>query len=124
MRLFEKSGTTNPTVSSSTEIELDMESSGYGLTIEILRVMVKHVSGSAANFTVSIGNASGFTSGSINEKYVSANTAVASLLDDPVASKTTVSGFCSTSSSGKLYIKFAPNTGSNNSFSYSVMYRR
>ena len=124
IRLFEKAGTTSANIGAATEVELDMETNDHGAALEILRVMVKHVSGSAANFTVRIGNTSGFANGSINQKYLSGSTAVGGMLDDSVVNKANSSGFCTTTSSGKLYIKFGPDAGGNNSFTYSIMYRR
>jgi hypothetical protein len=118
IRLFEKTET-EVSVSSSTEIELDMETGGFGYAIEIVRVMAKHNSGSATSYQISIGNAPAATVGSIEMKYLSGSTAVATTLDE-----SDVGAYCTTTSNGKLYLRFNPNSGSNNSFSYSIMYKR
>ena len=100
-------------------IEIDMGSYGISTGIEIVRVTVKQTSGSAANFIFSVGNKTGFATGTVYEKYLSGSTSTTGILDE-----SDVSGFCMTSDSGKLYLKFLPDSGSDNLYMYSVMYRR
>lgn len=119
MRLFEKTAITSADIDGTVEIELDMETGGYSASVEIVRVTAQHLAGSAATFQVSIGNVSGFVAGSINQKYLSGVTVVATTLDEA-----DTSAYCVTSSNGKLYLKFLTSAGSDNQFAYSIMYKR
>ena len=100
-------------------IEVDMGSYGVPTGIEIVRVTIKQTSGSAPHFVFSVGNKSGFATGTVYEKYLSGSTDSTGILDE-----TDVAAFCMTSDSGKLYLKFLPDAGSDNLYMYSVMYRR
>jgi hypothetical protein len=113
-------GTTPTAVSTAgVIIEVDMGSYSVPTGIEIVRVTVKQTAGSASNFIFSIGNKSGFGTGTVYEKYLSGSTASSGILDE-----TDVAAFCMTSDAGKLYLKFLPDAGSDNFYMYSVMYRR
>lgn len=113
-------GTTPTAVSTAgAVIEIDMGSYSVPTGIEIVRVTVKQTAGSASNFVFSIGNKSGFVTATVQEKYLSGSTASSGILDEA-----DVSGFCMTSDSGKLHLKFLPDSGSDNFYMYSVMYRR
>lgn len=113
-------GTTPTAVSTAGEvIEIDMGSYGVPTGIEIVRVTVKQTAGSAAHFVFSVGNKAGFATGTVYEKYLSGSTDTTGILDEA-----DVAGFCMTSDSGKLYLKFLPDSSSDNFYMYSVMYRR
>lgn len=113
-------GTTPTAVSTAGEvIEVDMGSYGVPTGIEIVRVIVKQTSGSAPHFVFSVGNKAGFATGTVYEKYLSGSTDTTGILDEA-----DVAAFCMTSDSGKLYLKFLPDSGSDNFYMYSVMYRR
>lgn len=111
--------TPTPITTAGEIIEVDMGSYGTSTGIEIVRVTVKQTSGSAAHFVFSVGNKAGFATGTVYEKYLSGSTDTTGILDEA-----DVSGFCMTSDSGKLYLKFLPDSGSDNLYMYSVMYRR
>lgn len=100
-------------------IEIDMGSYGVSTGIEIVRVTVKQTYGSATNFIFSVGNKTGFATGTVYEKYLSGSTATSGILDE-----SDLAGFCMTSDSGNLYLRFLPDSGSDNVYMYSVMYRR
>jgi len=100
-------------------IEVDMGSYGTPTGIEIVRVTVKQTAGSAPHFIFSVGNKAGFATGTVHEKYLSGSTDTTGILDE-----SDVAAFCMTSDSGKLYIRFLPDAGSDNVYMYSVMYRR
>lgn len=123
MRLSYITGETDANIGLASEIEIDLDTMGRGVTIEIVRVMVKHISGSARHFHMSIGNAAGYTNETVSNLYLNGPVNVSNLLDEPLSNSTTKCGFGHTSSSGKLYIRFAPNTGSNNKFSYAIYYK-
>jgi hypothetical protein len=110
--------TATPVGTSGLVIEVDCASYGVSTGIEIVRVIVQQTAGTGS-FTFSIGNKSGFVTKSVNEKYLSASTAYNVTLDE-----TNLAAFCTTSDNGKLYFKFLPASGSNNTYTYSVMYRR
>jgi len=113
-------GTTpNPISSSGEIIEIDCGTYGIPTGIEIVRITVKQTSGSATSFSFSIGNKAAFSTTTVHEKYLSGSTASSGILDE-----TDVSAFCMTSDAGKLYFKFSPNSGSDNYYVYSIMYKR
>ena len=120
MYIKELRGTTPSAVTSSgTYLEVDLGTYGKGIGIEIVRISVKQNSGSAVTFVFSVGNEESFSTNSIHEKYLSSSISSTGMLDE-----TSLSTFCATSDSGKLYLKFLPNTGSDNYYSYSIMYKR
>ena len=120
MYIRELRGTTPTPISTPGEtIEINTLSYDVPTGIEIVRVMVKQTAGSATNFTFSIGNKSGYTSGTIDEKYLSGSVASSGILDEA-----DVSAFCVTSSNGRLYFTFSPDSGSDNIYEYSIVYRR
>lgn len=118
MAIHEFRGTTPPLSTSNSEVEIDIQNYGRPRSIEVVRVTVEQISGSAANYQFSIGSRSGFATYSIHEKYLSTAAASTDILDE-----TDVSAFMSSSDDGKLYFKFSPDAGSDNVYVYSVMYR-
>ena len=120
MTIKEIRGITHSAIpSSGGTVEIDMAGYGFSMGIEIVRVTVKQTSGSASNFIFSIGNKEAFSTGTVHEKFLSGSTSSSGILDE-----SDVAGFCMTSDSGKLYFKFLPDSGSDNIYMYSVMYRR
>lgn len=109
------SGTAS-SVGASTEIELTLADSVH--TVEVLRVKVKHTSGSAASFTPRLHSATGGTANAMSQEFAASSTLVADLCD--VEAQGVI---CQTNATGKLYLLPVPNTGSNNVFSYTVTYR-
>jgi hypothetical protein len=113
-------GTTSTAISTAGEpITIDMASYAIPFGLEIVRVTVKQTAGSASNFIFSVGNKDGFEAGSVHEKYLSGSTASSGILDE-----SDVAAFCMTSDAGKLYFKFLPDSGSDNYYMYSIVYRR
>lgn len=100
------------------DIIIDLKTYGTPIGIEVVRVMVQQTSGSAASFIVSIGTRANFTTGSIHQKYLSSSTLAAVTLDD------TVSKYMLSADDGKIYLRILPNTGSDNFYSYSIMFKR
>ena len=118
-RIFEVSGITTADFSSSSELELQLDQSGAELAcIEIVRVMAKFESGSATEYQVSIGNEPGFAEYSMEQKYLGTATLIADTFDE-----SDVRAYGNTSADGKIYVRFTPNTGSDNQFSYAISYR-
>jgi hypothetical protein len=118
MAIQEFRGVTPPLSTVDSEIEIDIKNYGRPRVIEVVRVTVEQVSGTAANYQFSIGSRPGFAAYSIHEKYLSTVEASTDILDE-----TDVSAFMSSSDDGKLYFKFSPDVGSNNIYVYSIMYR-
>lgn len=108
----EISGTT---AASAAATETTLQVASDARLVRITRVMIKHTAGSAANFTPLIGNASGFTGASTNQKFTGGNTAVAALFDQAGRND-----WCTTDANGRLYLRPAPNTGADNVFSYVI----
>jgi hypothetical protein len=113
--LREFTGTSSSTAA-ATEVTIQVDSAKRA--VEILRIMVDWSAGSAATFQPSIGNSTGFSTGTISEKYLGAATAVANLFD-----VSSIGGFCETDSSGRLFLKFGPSAGADNTFAYSICLR-
>lgn len=118
MIIRELRGFTKVVDTSGLEVELDCGSYGVSTGIEIVRVTIQQTAGTGS-FIFSIGNKPGFVTKSINEKYLSSSTSYSVTLDE-----SDVAAFCTTSDNGKLYFKFLPASGADNTYSYSVMYRR
>lgn len=104
---------TSTSVGAATETILKIDTEKR--LVKIDRVMVQRNAGTAANYTPAIGNATGFTTGTVNEKYLGAAVAVAVLTDD-----TNIDGWTSTDDDGCLYLLFKPDAGADNSFTYSI----
>jgi hypothetical protein len=118
-RIFEISGITTANFSSASELEVEIEqAAGEVACMEILRVMCKHESGSATEYQISIGNTPGFTEYSMEQKYLGSATLVADVFDE-----SDVRAYGNTSVDGKIYVRFTPNIGSDNQFSYSISFR-
>ena len=113
-----KGVTPTPITTAGETIEIDTASYGVSTGIEIVRVTIQQTAG-AGNFVFSIGNKADFVTGSIYERYLSALTAYNVTLDE-----SDIASFTTTSSAGKLYFRFTPDAGSDNIYTYSVMYRR
>ena len=110
--------TPTPITTAGDTIEIDAASYGISTGIEIARVTVQQTTGTG-NFVFSIGNKENFVTGSISERYLSGSTAYNITLDE-----SDIACFTTTSGDGKLYFRFTPDAGSNNIYTYSVMYRR
>ena len=108
----EISGTT---AASAAATETVIEVSKEQRLVRITRIMIKRISGTAANFTPLIGNASAFTGASVNQKFTGGSTAVATLFDQAGRNE-----WCTTDANGRLYLRPAPNSGSDNVFDYSI----
>lgn len=117
-RLFEISGTTDANINSATEIELILDAGEDLACVEIVRVVAKFISGSATEFQVSIGNAPGFAEYSIEQKYLGTETLTSETFDE-----SDVRAYGNSSLDGKLYLRLTPNAGSDNQFSYSIIYK-
>lgn len=118
-RIFETSGITTADFSSASELEIELEQAAGELAcIEIMRVMVKFESGSATEYQVSIGNQPGFAELSMEQKYLGAATLVTDYFDE-----SDVRAYGNTSPDGKIYVRFTPNAGADNQFSYAISYR-
>ena len=83
--------------------------------VQIKHIMLQRNSGTAVTYTPRLGNVTGFTTGTIDEKYLGSATAVAVLTDD-----VEINSFCNTDVDGKLYLIPGPDAGADNSFTYSV----
>ena len=103
-------------VGAATEIQLTIADSIH--TVEVLRVKLKHSSGSAASFTPRLHSATGGTANAMTQEFAASSTLVSELCD--VEAQGVI---CQTDTSGKLYLLPVPNTGSNNVFTYNVAYR-
>ena len=120
MYIRELRGTTPSAVTSSgSYLEVDLGTYGKPIGIKIVRITVKQNSGSATNFVFSIGNTENFTTGSIHEKYLSSSISSSGILDE-----TSIAAYCMSNDYGKLFLKILPNSGSNNLYSYSIMFER
>lgn len=108
----EISGTT---AASAAATETVIEVSKEQRLVRITRVMIKRTAGTAATFVPLIGNASGFTGASINQKFTGGSTGVASLFDQAGRND-----WCTTDANGRLYLRPAPNAGSDNVFDYAI----
>lgn len=118
-RIFEISGITDNNISYSSEVEVTLpQAAGEVACIEIVRVIAKIVTGSATEYQVSIGNISGFLDGSVEQKYLGSETLATITFDE-----SDVRAYGNSSTDGSIFIKFNPNIGSDNQFSYSITYR-
>jgi len=118
-RIFEVSGITTADFSDVSELEIDLkQAAGEIACIEIVRVISKFEGGSATEYQVFIGNQAGFADDSVESKYQGGVTLVADIFDE-----SDLRAYGNTSSDGKLYVRFSPDAGSDNQFSYSIAYR-
>lgn len=91
---------------------------GSGFTfINVVRVKLKHTSGSAASFTPRLYDLSGAAAGSIDMQFEGSSTSVAALFD--VAA---VGCVFRTDATGQFYMEPGPNAGADNAFSYEIFY--
>lgn len=109
-------GTSSAVVAAATEITL--QCARLQKDVEIVRVQVKRLSGTAATYQPMVGNSAGFTTGTVAEKFKATTTAVADMVDT-----TNIMGYCQTDANGKLYFRFTPNAGADNQFDYSITVR-
>lgn len=87
--------------------------------VEMVRLKVKRTAGTAANFQPFITNTAGVTSsGGIDQEFLGASTAVATLFDPSVSG-----GFMETDANGKLYLLLVPDAGADNTFRYKARFR-
>jgi len=115
LRIFTGTATS---IAAATETVLTVDSAIRN--VEILHVIVQRTAGTAANYQVSIGAVASYTISSPDSKYETSVKAVATLTNDIGSPALAV---CSTDSLGKLYLRFNPDAGSDNSFSYHVAMR-
>lgn len=83
--------------------------------VKIVRVKLRRVSGTGANFTSRIVSVTGAAANSISQEWLGAATAVGNLLD-----ATAIDGVCSTDVLGNLYLVVNPDAGADNVFDYSI----
>jgi hypothetical protein len=107
---------TASSIGASTEIVISVADSVHN--VEVLRLKMKHASGTATTFAPRLHSATGGTAGAMSQEFAVSSTAVADLCD-VVASGV----ICLTDASGKLYLIPAPNAGAANSFQYTIAYR-
>lgn len=110
--------TTGASVGSTTVVELSF-GEPYA-KVKLSRFKVKWVSGTGtATFTPYLFSKSGVTTaGDIAQEYAGAATAVATLFDPDVTSETVIQA----DANGKLYLRFAPDAGSDNVFQYALRF--
>ena len=107
---------TATSLGAATEIELLIADSVH--TVEVLRVKIKHTSGSGTTITPRIHSATGGVAAGFSQEFAADSVSVASICD--VEAQGVI---CQTDASGKLYLIVAPNAGSDNAVSYAVAYR-
>jgi hypothetical protein len=84
--------------------------------------MIQHVSGSATSFVFSMGVTDSYATTDISCKYLSSSVNTVSGGGTGILDVTDISAYMVTNTEGKLYLKFSPNSGSNNEFKYSIMF--
>lgn len=90
--------------------------------VSLLRFKVKHVAGAAATFTPYLFSKVGVTTaGDIAQEYAGTATAVATLFDPQLADAPVV---MQADGNGKLYMMLAPNAGADNTFDYTLRFRK
>jgi hypothetical protein len=87
--------------------------------LELVSVVVDMVTGSAANFTPTIGSKDGYTAGTINERWSASGATTTNNRSDSHA----INRPFNTDENGNIYFKPNPNTGSNNEFNYMIVVR-
>ena len=116
---------THTNVGTSEETTLQFPAQGGGFKSEIwLLVSVHYVvtGGSAASFTLTLGQAASYSSGDINERAAYASQTISSDPDinDVYGQKIP----CLTDSNGRLYFQPGFNTGSDNVANYEFWFRK
>jgi hypothetical protein len=122
MRLYEVHNASVTGVSSSTYHEVTFQRQREQLPIEVVRLMIQHVSGSATSFVFSMGVTNSYATTDISCKYLSSSVNTVSGGGTGILDVTDISAYMVTNTEGKLYLKFSPNSGSNNEFKYSIMF--
>lgn len=112
---MEFSGTSTST-GAATEIALDTGRGGY-CYLKLESLEMKHSAGSAVTIQGSIGNATGYTNTSVNCKYLGTATAVATLIN-----AVGLNTFMKSDSAGKVYLRFGPSAGTDNTIAYSIVF--
>jgi hypothetical protein len=106
------------TIAGTTVIEL-----AFGrpfVKLGMVRMKVKRVAGTAANFTPYIFSEAGVTTaGDISQEYAGSATAVATLFDPQLADAPVV---MQADADGKLYFMPGPDAGANNQFEYAFRF--
>jgi len=91
---------------------------GRSCVVRLLQVRVKFTSGTAANFTARVFNsAASATPNDFSQVYVSANTGVATLLNDKG-----INSVFTTDANGFVYMTLAPSAGADNAFSVETAF--
>lgn len=110
--------TSAATIGGSTIIQLD-----FGkpfLKLGLVRMKIKRVAGTAANFTPYIFSKVGVTTpGDVSQEYAGASTAVATLFDPQLADAPV---FMQADENGKLYFMPGPDAGADNQFDYAFRF--
>jgi hypothetical protein len=110
--------TSAATIAGTTIIPLD-----FGrpfIKLGLVRMKIKRVAGTAANFTPYIFSKVGVTtSGDISQEYAGTATAVATLFDPQLADAPVV---MQADVNGRLYFMPGPDAGANNQFSYAFRF--
>lgn len=107
---------TASSVGAATEIPLQLAEGTA--KVEVLRVKLKHTSGTATSFTSRIHSATGGAANAITQEFAASSTVVADLCDVEA-----VGVLFRTDPNGRAYLVPAPNAGSNNVFEYAVAFR-
>jgi hypothetical protein len=87
------------------------------VTVNVLRVKLKRVAGTAANFTPRLYNLAGAAAGSINQQFEGTATVVATLFDVACSGVVFL-----TDTAGLFYLEPGPNAGADNQFNYEISY--
>ena len=95
---------------------LAVETTGTTSMVSILRLKMLRTAGTAANFTPRIYSTAAGGVGTAAQQFVGSNTVIADLFD--VACTGVI---FDTDASGKLYVEFGPNAGSDNAFDYELI---
>lgn len=109
---------TTPVQGATTIVEINV---GPFRKVGLVRLKIKWVSGTAANFTPYIFSKSGVTTaGDISQEYAGAATAVATLFDPQLADAPVV---MQADVYGKLYLMIGPDAGADNVFQVSARFK-
>lgn len=107
---------TATSVGAATEITLQLAEGTA--KVEVLRVKLKHTSGTAASFTPRLHSATGGAANAITQEFAASSTVVADLCDVEA-----VGVLFRTDANGRAYLLPVPNAGSDNAFTYTVAFR-
>lgn len=108
------------TIDANDIIELDFGDQAAFMKLGMVRMKVKRIAGTAANFTPYIFSEAGVTTaGDISQEYAGAATAVAALFDPQLADAPVV---MQCDANGKLYFMPGPDAGADNQFEYAFRF--